>query len=67
MFFKYYYLLGSIIFFIGSYRVIIYKKYEFIYYNSLNLDNWSYPIGVIFFIIGIYFFSLFLKTNKESN
>jgi len=61
----YYYLLASILFFVGAIRVFILKKFEFRYYESLDLGQYVYLVSIFFLIIGIYFFQLYKKEDKK--
>jgi len=66
MYSKYLYMIGAVIFLVGSLRIFILKKFEFRYYSALELGNYLYILSMIFsqydfFILAIYFFYLYKK------
>jgi uncharacterized membrane protein len=62
---RYYYLLFSIVFFIGSIRVYYFKKYEFRYYQDLYLGDYAYIVSIFFLLISIYAFLIFIEYKKK--
>lgn len=63
--YRYYYLLASILFFIGAIRVFMLKRFEFKYYEPLKLGEYTYLVSILFLIIGIYFFQLYKNKDKK--
>jgi len=61
--FNLFYLISSVIFIIGAVRIYIIKKFEFRYYNALELGEFSTLISILFLLLGIYFMYKSVKTH----